>query len=61
MDLVILAGVLMLVVWAVATFVLTVASGWTNALLTFGVALIIWRMVAKATPKPDVSPPPKKR
>lgn len=51
MDLAILGGVTMLVVWAIGTFAFD-APGWVNALLTIGVALIIWRVVARATPAP---------
>jgi hypothetical protein len=57
MDLVILGGVTMLVVWAIGTFAFE-APGWLHALLTIGVALIIWRIVAKGTPRPE--PPAKK-
>ena len=46
MDLVILGGVVMLVVWAIGTFAFE-APGWLHALLTFGVALIIWRIVVR--------------
>ena len=46
MDLGILAAIGMLVVWAIGTFFLD-APGWLHALLTFGVFLLIWRIVAR--------------
>jgi hypothetical protein len=58
MDLAILGGITMLVVWAIGTFAFD-APGWINALLTFGVALIIWRVVARATPRPPAPPAPR--
>jgi hypothetical protein len=48
MDLGIIAGVAMLVVWAIATFVFE-APGWIHGLLTFGVFLIIYRIVVRGT------------
>lgn len=42
-------GILMLIVWAVATFALT-APGWVHALLMFGVFGVIWGVVARGTP-----------
>lgn len=47
MDLGIVAAVAMLVVWAVLTFVINDAPGMTHALLTAGVALLIWRVVRR--------------
>lgn len=44
-------GIIMLIVWAVATFVLT-APGWIHALLTLGVFAIVWGVVARGTPSP---------
>jgi threonine/homoserine/homoserine lactone efflux protein len=55
-DLGILAAVAMLAVWAVLTFVMNDAPGITHALLTAGVALLVWRIVRRAVPAP---PPPK--
>lgn len=49
MDLTLLAGIAMLVVWGVLTFT-TEAPGWVHLLLTAGVFLIIWRMVVRDTP-----------
>lgn len=58
MDLGILAALAMLAVWAFATFT-TEATGWVHALLTVGVFLLIWRVVARSTPAPrDAGLPP---
>ncbi len=48
MDLGILAAVAMLVVWAVVTFT-TTAPGWIHILLTMGMFLLIYRIVARGT------------
>ena len=42
-------GIIMLIVWAVATFALT-APGWVHALLMLGVFGVIWGVVARGTP-----------
>lgn len=47
MDLGIVLSIVMLVVWAVLTFVVNDAPGVTHALLTAGVALLIWRIVKR--------------
>ena len=47
MDLGLIAAIVMLVVWAVLTFVVNDAPGMTHALLTAGVALLIWRIVKR--------------
>jgi hypothetical protein len=52
MDLGIIAAVVMLVVWAVVTFVVNNAPGVTHALLIAGLTLLIWRVVTR-----DASPP----
>jgi hypothetical protein len=52
MDLGIIAAIVMLVVWAGATFVMNDAPGWIHALLTAGVFLLIYRVVARGTPAP---------
>jgi hypothetical protein len=54
MDLGLITGVLMLVVWAVGTFFFE-APGWLHLLLTFGVFVIIWRIVVRGTPEADVA------
>ena len=51
MDLWIIAAVAMLVVWGVGTFALG-APGWVHFLLTLGVFLLIYRIVARGTPAP---------
>ena len=48
MDLGLIAAIVMLVVWAVLTFVVNDAPGMTHALLTAGVALLIWRIVKRS-------------
>jgi hypothetical protein len=50
MDLGILAALAMLVAWAVAT-VFFDAPGWVHLLLTAGVFLLVWRVVAKGSRK----------
>jgi threonine/homoserine/homoserine lactone efflux protein len=56
-DLGIVAAVAMLVVWAVITFVVNDAPGVTHALLTAGVALLIWRVVTRSDRTRPPSPP----
>ena len=56
MDAGILLSVAMLIVWAVLTFVVNDAPGVTHALLTAGVALLIWRVVKRSEP-PEPGPP----
>ena len=46
MDIGILAGVGLLIVWAVAALVLD-GPGWVHLLLTVGVFVIIWRVVVR--------------
>jgi len=48
MDIGIIAGVALLIVWAVGTFVY-MAPGWIHLLLTVGVFIVIWRIVARGT------------
>ncbi|MFL5580919.1 MAG: DUF5670 family protein [Gemmatimonadaceae bacterium] len=52
MDLGIVAAAVMLIGWAIATFVMNDAPGWVHAFLTAGVFLLIYRIVARGTPKP---------
>ena len=54
MDLGILAAIAMLVVWAVATFMLE-APGWIHLLLSAGVFLLIYRIVVRGTPDVDTT------
>ena len=48
MDIGILVAVLMLVVWAVITFIVNDAPGVIHALLIAGVSLLIWRTVKRS-------------
>jgi hypothetical protein len=50
MDLGIIAGIVMLVGWAVATFFFE-APGWVHLFLTAGITTVIWRMVKRRTPE----------
>lgn len=59
MDIGIIAAVGLLVVWAYAALVLQ-GPGWVHLLLTVGVSLLIYRIVAKDAP-PDVEPKSPKR
>ena len=54
MDIGILAGVGMLVVWAIGTFAFE-APGWIHLLLSVGVFLIIYRIVLRGTPGVDTT------
>jgi len=49
MDLGILTAIVMLGIWAFATFT-TEAPGWIHLLLTVGVFLLIYRIVVRGTP-----------
>lgn len=49
MDLTLIFGVVMLLVWGGVT-VTTDAPGWVHLLLTAGVFVIIWRIVVRDTP-----------
>ena len=48
MDVGIIVALVMLVIWAFVTFFLNDAPGITHALLTAGIALLIWRIVARS-------------
>ena len=54
MDIGILAGIGMLIVWGIATFAFE-APGWIHLLLSVGVFLIIYRIVVRATPGVDTT------
>ena len=56
MDLGIVLSIAMLIVWAVLTFVVNDAPGITHALLTAGVALLIWRIVKRSEPREPERP-----
>jgi len=48
MDIGIIAAVVMLAVWAFVTFT-TTAPGWIHLLLTFGISLLVYRIVIRGT------------
>ena len=48
MDIGIIAAVVMLALWAFVTFT-TTAPGWIHILLTFGMFLLIYRIVVRGT------------
>jgi len=50
MDVGLIAGIVMLVLWAAGTFFLD-APGWINLLLSVGVFMIIWRIAARDVSK----------
>jgi hypothetical protein len=55
MDLGIIVGIALLVIWAIGALIYD-APGWINLLLTVGVFLILWRIVVRGDrrhPKPD--------
>ena len=54
MDLWTIAGIVMLVAWAIGTFVLG-APGWIHLLLTVGVFVVLWRIIVRGTPEADVT------
>ena len=56
MDLGIVLSIAMLIVWAILTFVVNDAPGMTHALLTAGVALLIWRVVKRSEPRAPEPP-----
>ena len=66
MDLVMAGAVLMLVAWVVLVLT-TQAAGWVHLLLTFGMFLLIWRIVVRGTPSgpssqgTSPSDPPKRK
>ena len=59
MDLGIVAGIVMLAGWAIATFFFD-APGWVHLFLTLGVTLLIWRIVVRGTPGVTTPKPPAK-
>ena len=54
-DLGIVLAVAMLVVWALGALVYD-GPGWVHLLLTVGVTLLIWRVVARSTGAPRGRP-----
>jgi hypothetical protein len=57
MDIGLIAAIVMLVVWAIATFALD-APGWIHLLLTVGVFLLIWRIAVVTAARSRVDSPP---
>ena len=55
MDLGIIAGIVLLAIWAIGMLFLG-GPGWINLFLTLGVTMLIWRIVARGTPKPASEP-----
>jgi hypothetical protein len=49
-------GLIMLAVWAVATFAFS-GPGWVHLLLILGVFMVIWGIVARGTPPSSARPP----
>jgi hypothetical protein len=54
MDIGLLAGIAMLIVWAIGTFVYE-APGWIHLLLSVGVFVVIYRIVVRGTPGVDTT------
>ncbi|HUQ83975.1 MAG TPA: hypothetical protein VM076_22690 [Gemmatimonadaceae bacterium] len=54
MDLGILAGIAILIVWAIGTFMFE-GPGWIHLLLSAGVFIIIYRIVLRGTPGADTT------
>ena len=60
MDLGLLGGIALVIVWAVAFFAFE-PPGWVHLLLSVGVFVIIARIVVRGTPsKASLPPPPSK-
>ena len=57
MDLGILAAIALLMIWAVAALVME-GPGWVHLFLTIGVSLLIYRIVARGSPKETVTKAP---
>ena len=47
MDLGIIVALIMLIVWAVFVFIVNNAPGFVHLLLTLGLFILIWRIVAR--------------
>lgn len=59
MDLGIVAALVMLIVWAIAALVKD-GPGWVHLLLTIGVSLLIYRIVARGSLPEPVKKAPKR-
>jgi hypothetical protein len=55
-DLGIIIGVILLVIWAVFVFIVNNAPGFVHLLLTLGLFIVIWRIVAIGAPMPKRKP-----
>jgi uncharacterized membrane protein len=55
MDLGLFAAIALLVIWAIAALVLQ-GPGWVHLLLTVGVSLLIYRIVARGSVSKDDAP-----
>ena len=53
-----IAAIAMLLVWGIGTFAFE-GPGWIHLLLTLGLSVLIWRIVAQRTP--DERPPRERR
>ena len=47
MDLGIIVGLIMIIIWAVFVFIVNNAPGFVHLLLTLGLFIVIWRIVAR--------------
>ena len=47
MDLGIIVGLIMIIIWAVFVFIVNNAPGFVHLLLTLGLFILIWRIVAR--------------
>jgi len=57
MDLGLIGAIAMLVIWALLTFVMNNAPGFTHSLLIAGVTLLVWRIVKRDAPPAPPTPP----
>jgi hypothetical protein len=55
MDLRILGALVLLVIWAIAALVYE-GPGWVHLLLTIGVSLLVYGVVARGSPRGSVGP-----
>lgn len=58
MDLGLLGGIALVIVWAIAFFAFE-PPGWVHLLLSVGVFVIIARIVVRGSPRKNAPPPPK--
>ncbi len=55
MDVALIAGIVMLILWAAGTFFLD-APGWINLLLSAGVFVVIWRITMRTAGRTNNRP-----